>query len=642
MTMRSLLASCVLVVSLTVPVARGAENTDELTFDDLFRRQAISAVSLSPDGEFIAFFRWNTLVIGKPQAAFSDVREFAGRLSIQEITWIGPDALWIRSWDGDNQRHLHTAIRFEYLDEGGYGVAAVEDHRDAGLMIDPDVDNGNRVVLSIPRWQDDTLKADLYSVDAFKQLGIQLNAENRVETGTDEFFYYEQDSNGEFTLGIRIAEGTPEIWSRSTDTKEWTHVWTASRESAFIPVGISQDSKTLWVLTDAQTDLMVAAEFDLETNSFGEILFEHDRVDVNTIVMSPDGTKPIGATYTERGLVQYHFFAEEFDFEFEAIRTHFPGEGIVRIGYSPVSGRQLVFASSPVARGKIHVCDAQEDWCELVESVAPWLDGKKLNETVVLDAKSTDEVVVEAFLTLPASGGDSIPLVAMPHGGPIGISDNRYFSGEVQWLAHNGYAVLQINYRGSGGYGDNFKKAGLRQWGRGIEDDIEAAVYKVLEDYPVIDSDRVGIFGASYGGYSAMMSVIRNPGLFKCAASFAGVMDLTLLFTESTTRRNDYLRDLLIEYVGDPNVDYAEQIVHSPVYRYKDISRPVLLGHGLVDSVADFEHSWRMQKMLRLKGTPAQLVLLKNVGHGFEYIDEARDFYTPLLEFLNRYLMAGD
>ena len=138
------------------------------------------------------------------------------------------------------------------------------------------------------------------------------------------------------------------------------------------------------------------------------------------------------------------------------------------------------------------------------------------------------------------------------------------------------------------------------------------------------------------------MSVIRNPELFKCAASFAGVTDLTLLFTPYIRKRSEYLREALIEFVGDPDIDYAEQTENSPVYRYRDITRPVLLAHGMDDTVVDFEHSWRMQKMMRLSGQAPKFILLRGIGHGFRLIDEARELYDPLIEFLDMHLKPAE
>ncbi len=608
------------------------------TFNDLFRRASLRHVALSPNGEFIAFFRDYMLVMGRPGEGYSDVRGFHSRLWLEELTWIGPNTVWVESWDPTNQRQLGTVVRFEPLEDGGYGAAEVRDHRNPGYISDYLRHDDSRIVLARPEFEDDSLTADLYRINVFEPLDEQLKKHNRIDTGSEDFFYYAQNSSGAYTLGVRLAEGVPEVWRKLPDGESWEQVWVADKESSFMPWAMSEDARTLWVLSNAQTDRVAAVEFDIESREFSEILFEHERVDVDSIMMSEDGSTPIGVTYMEQGLVRYEFFAEEESAVYEQLQSHFPNQGVILTGYSEDSDVRLVFVSSPTDSGAVHVCHLRQDTCLLVESIAPWLEGKPLQETIAMDVPSTDGLVVEAFLTLPPETDEKIPLVALPHGGPIGVSDDRYFSSEVQWLALNGYAILQVNYRGSGGYGEGFTQAGLREWGRGIEDDVEAAIYKVLDEYPQIDGDRVGVFGASYGGYSAMMSVIRNPELFKCAASFAGVMDLTLLFTESARARSKHVREVLTDYVGDPDIDYDEQVEHSPVYRYKDITRPVLLGHGLDDDIVDFEHSWRMQKMLRLAGRPPEFILLKKVGHGFSYISEAEKFYQPLVEFLDTHL----
>lgn len=160
----------------------------------------------------------------------------------------------------------------------------------------------------------------------------------------------------------------------------------------------------------------------------------------------------------------------------------------------------------------------------------------------------------------------------------------------------------------------------------------------VLDAHPQLDADRVGIFGGSYGGYSALMSVIRNPQLFKCAASFAGVTDLTLMFTQARTRDNKALREGFVRIIGNPDVDESELLQYSPVYRYKDISRPVLLAHGTDDGIVDIEHSWRLRKMLELSGNDPEFIVLDDVGHGFRHTGEAEKLYGPLIEFLEQNL----
>jgi dipeptidyl aminopeptidase/acylaminoacyl peptidase len=646
-TVRSLIAVLLLLAALAAqaddqPQAEAEKSSGELTFDDLFRQAAIRHAALSPNGEYVAFFRHNTLVMGKPGVGYFNIRKFNDRLFVEDLDWIGPNTVWVTSWDPKNSRYLETAIRFSDLGDDGYGLDMFVDHAYFGYVADVLTDEENHIVIAQPESKDDTITAVLYRVNAFRPFNVQLLEGNRIKTGSEGFFYYQKNSAGEYTLGIRITEGVPEIWRKLPDAEGWALVWTADKESTFIPWSMSDDALTLWVLTDAESDRVVAAEFDLESRRISKVLFEHERVDVDAIFMADDNSEPVGVTYFEQGLLRYHFFSEEQRLEHERLKSYFPDQGIVTVGYAAGTDARLVFASSPTERGSIHVCHLQKDECSLVESMAPWMEGKPLSKTVPLAVQSSDGLVVDAFLTLPVTGDEQVPLIAMPHGGPIGVSDDRYFSSDVQWLAHNGYAVLQVNYRGSGGYGKDFASAGLRQWGRGIEDDIEAAVRRAIENYPIIDGDRVGIYGASYGGYSALMSVIRNPALFKCAASFAGVTDLTLLFTQYGKRRTERLRETLIRYVGDPNIDYAEQTENSPVYRYRDIKRPILLAHGMDDPVVDFEHSWRMQKMLRLTGTAPKFILLRDVGHGFGFIDEAKELYDPLMEFLDRHLKPAN
>lgn len=644
-TVRSLIAVLLLLAAIAAqadaqqPAEAGAEQSSrELTFDDLFRQSAIRHAALSPNGEYVAFFRHNTLVMGKPGVGYFNIRKFHNRLFIEGLDWIGPNTVWVTSWDPPNSRYVETAIRFSDLGDDGYGLDMHVNHGYAGYVSDFLTDEEYYIVIARPEFKDETVTAVLYRVNAFRPFNVQQTEENRINTGSEGFFYYQKNSAGEYTLGIRITEGVPEIWRKLPDAEGWALVWTADKESTFIPWRMSDDALTLWVLTDAESDRIVAAEFDLESGRISNVLFEHEHVDVDAFLMAEDNSEPVGVTYIEQGLLRYHFFSEEKSLEHERLKSFFPDQGIVTVGYAAGTDARLVFASSPTERGSIHVCHLEKDECSLVESMAPWMEGKPLSKTISLAVQSSDGIVVDAFLTLPVTGDERVPLIAMPHGGPIGVSDDRYFSSDVQWLAHNGYAVLQVNYRGSGGYGKDFASAGLRQWGRGIEDDIEAAVRSAIENYPMIDADRVGIYGASYGGYSALMSVIRNPELFKCAASFAGVTDLTLLFTQYGKRRSERLRDILIKYVGDPNIDYAEQIENSPVYRYRDIKRPILLAHGMDDTVVDFEHSWRMQKMLRLTGTAPKFILLRDVGHGFGFIDEAKELYDPLMEFLDMHL----
>ena len=623
----------VLLAGLVIGCHAAAE-PGVLTIDDLFRPAAVRHLELSPSGEYLAYFDEHRLTVGNPETGFSELRRFNRRLTITDLTWIGPRAVWVKSWDTRHRRWLGTAVRFG-VEAGGLQVAAVKDHRNPGFIHDPLPDDDDRIVLARPDDDRDATTSELYRIEVFETLDKQVSRRRRVDTGDMPFYHYVADAAGDYVVGIRYVNKRPEVWRRSPGG-EWQVAWHANDEATFSPQGLSADGRSLYVLTDATGDRVVAARFDLEERRIDAELYRHPRVDVTELVLDDDGN-PVVAAYVEEGQIGLAFLDDAAAAEFDGLKRQFPGQHVLPVGFSTSTAARVVVVSSATNPGTVQLCRAGAASCVLVADVAPWMDAKALAPSLVLRAESTDDIVVEAYLTLPHDVLESIPLVAMPHGGPIGVSDDRYFSPDVQWLAANGYAVLQVNYRGSAGFGTTFEKAGLREWGRGIEDDVEAAVHAALEAHPQLDRERVGIFGGSYGGYSALMSVVRNPELFKCAASFAGVTDLPLLFRQTQTR-DDSLRDALVRRIGDPVEDYAEQVEHSPVYRYADIRRPVLLGHGTDDDVVDYEHSWRLRMLLRLAGREPVFITLDGGTHGFATTEEAVQFYEPLLGFLDEHL----
>jgi dipeptidyl aminopeptidase/acylaminoacyl peptidase len=168
------------------------------------------------------------------------------------------------------------------------------------------------------------------------------------------------------------------------------------------------------------------------------------------------------------------------------------------------------------------------------------------------------------------------------------------FDWEAQLLAHYGYAVLQVNFRGSSGYGEDFKYAGYHEWGGKMQDDVTDATLWAIEQ-KIASKDNICIYGASYGGYAALMGAVREPTLYKCAASYAGVTDLQLMFKTGDIRYSNTGRTYLHESLGDDEADLRER---SPVNHAADIQVPVLIIHGKEDWRADFEHATRMHDAL--------------------------------------------
>ncbi|MDJ0907608.1 MAG: prolyl oligopeptidase family serine peptidase [Woeseiaceae bacterium] len=640
----SLLATPGIARASDVPVARTTvmAGSSQISFYDLFRSGIIRNASLSPSGELIAYQRENHLLVGNADLGMSIVDELTNDIYIRSVDWSSDRVLFVAAQHRQSEQEF--LIAYEIGSDGGeltrvrFGVLQVE-----GYVFDPLLDEDEWIVFGKPREHEDGYAADLFRLNLFaEEPDRHFRKRLRLNVDTDHLYYYLQDPGGAFNFGIAYREGNREIWQRANEDSDWELLWTAPDQVVFIPYGVSDDGKTVWALSNIATDKIAAVAFSLETASVSQVLFQHERYDLYSIVMSNVDNQPVGATYVEEGLYRYEFFDEADWAEYDFIRDRYPDRGFILMDRSEDGGVQLILVSSDQNPGEIHMCTREPVECHSLGRTKPWLADTQLVETIPLQIESSDGLVIEAFLTLPSWGYGSWPLLAYPHGGPIGPRDYRYFSPEVQWFALNGYAVLQVNYRGSGGYGREFQTAGLREWGRGIEDDIEASIAHALREYPQIDGDRIGIFGISYGGYSALMSAIRRPDLFLCAASFAGPTDLTLLFDRVDVQYSERRRERWAEIVGDPTENRDELIEFSPVYQYRQFQRPLFIGHGDADRIVDVEHAYRLQSLLELNGADSEFLILEDVGHGPRRVREARDLYGPLVEFLDRHLKPAN
>jgi dipeptidyl aminopeptidase/acylaminoacyl peptidase len=320
----------------------------------------------------------------------------------------------------------------------------------------------------------------------------------------------------------------------------------------------------------------------------------------------------IGVVYEREGLTQFHHIDSFYD-RYQRSLAHALPDAVPNITSASQDRRYfVVLASSPRDPGTYYVLDTQTNTATRIARMMPWLDAAELADVEAIRVTSTDRLELEAFLARPRAP-NLPPLVVLPHGGPWRIRDARSFDPLVQSLAAGGFAVLQVNYRGSSGRGQAFLDAGKQQWGKGIEQDLEAAVDEVVRR-GLVDGDRVCIAGGSYGGYSALMSVIRSPTRYRCAISLNGPTDLLFEYHFYFKRGGEEGKTYFSEYIADP--DDPEQLRSmSPVYRASEINVPVLLIQGGEDRRVDVDHYHRMLNMLEALGKPHDAYLIQDAGH---------------------------
>lgn len=265
----------------------------------------------------------------------------------------------------------------------------------------------------------------------------------------------------------------------------------------------------------------------------------------------------------------------------------------------------------------------------------PMLSGVPMAAVNAVVITARDGVKLRGYLTLPSTESKkNLPTVVIPHGGPHGVRDRWGFDPEAQLLASRGYAVLQVNYRGSGGYGRDFLYSGYKKWGLEMQDDVTDATNWAVSA-GIADKNRICIYGASYGGYAALMGGIREPDLYQCIVGYVGVYDLEMMFdTGDVSQRKsgiNYLNDAL-------GTDPASLRERSPVYHVKKLKAPLMIVHGEKDIRAHFDHALALRHALDEINYEYEWLVKEKEAHGFVNRENRKELYTRLISFLDAHI----
>jgi dipeptidyl aminopeptidase/acylaminoacyl peptidase len=397
------------------------------------------------------------------------------------------------------------------------------------------------------------------------------------------------------------------------------------------PIAVSRDGKTGYLQAQRKSGPDVLEKYDFATGE-RTLLHADPHSDPVGVIGSLDGNEVLGAVYEPTELKPFFWNTSNPDAVlYQELFAAFPGKSVGVVSRSKDNNLLVLGVSGDNDPGSFILFDRTARKARTISRMFPWVDPKKQATQRSVELKSRDGLPLHALLTLPpGSTGKDLPLVVVPHGGPYWIRDAKGFDVESQILAQHGYAVLQVNFRGSGGYGRSFLDAGQRQWGLAMQDDVtDATRWAIAEG--VANPARICIYGASYGGYAALMGPVREPGLYKCAASYAGPSDLAKITRWDSQHRDKLSGKWFAKMLGEgPELD-----LHSPAHNADKIKVPVLLAHGHLDARVDVRHAQAMRKQLEKNGVAVDYIEYENTGH-YLWLDEHReDFYTRLLRLLD-------
>ncbi|MBB6598641.1 prolyl oligopeptidase family serine peptidase [Luteimonas sp. MC1825] len=653
MLIRTTRAACIaglLAISLLAATATTPAQATEVDVAAYVKRDLFTTIKISPNGDYFAATlpfedRVALVIMDRVTRQVMGTFQMGRDTAVADFDWVSPDRVLISAAQkigflaepqptGDLYGMDASGGRVELLVGQSVGgnlgsrMQGKRAERVAAFLVDDLPNDDKHVLISVMPFT-----ADPYT--RVERMNVYTGVRHIVTRVPVRNARFASDNQGvvRFALGGN-TDNISQLFYRDGDASEWKQVnHEAASGRIEVPIGFSADDKTAYLLVEQSSGPDVVVAYDPATGKHTELL--RDETMDPTIIYKPGTSIPVGAMYGG-DKPRFRFFDEtSADARlYRSLQGAFGGDAAV-ITSSTRDGRvNLVHAWSDRNPGDFFLFDAEAKKADYVISAAEWFNPAGMAAVRPIELAARDGLKLKGFLTVPkGASGKQMPMVVLPHGGPFNVSDEWGFNREAQMLAAAGYAVLQVNFRGSGGRGRRFHQAGAQQWGLAMQDDVsDATRWAIREGFA--DPARICIYGASYGAFAAMSGAAREPDLYKCAAGFIGVYDLPQLHQEEVLKHGS-MRTWANEWIGS---DKATLQANSPTRRAGSIKVPVLLAAGREDKTAPVEHTQNMERALKTAGVPVEAHYYASEGHGFYKPENNRDYYTKLLDFLSRHL----
>jgi len=618
------------LAALAVSTALAAP-APELPVEHFFRNPAIAQLRFSPNGRYIAALvpherRLNLVVMDVEKKTKNLITAFK-EFGISSYRWANDDRLVMLLDDDGDEDFLPFAI-----DRDGKNFTKFDDTKGFTEIVRSDPKNPRRVLVYSNQTHSNRIDPCWLDVKTGKVTIIAANP------GDVQSWVLDWNFVARFAIEGRALEST--ILYRDKAGSDWKTLATfADGQPRWRPLAFAGDNRTVYIASNEGRKTDAIYKYDTVTHQRGELVFAdpEDRYDVTGLITADGDNKIAGVRYTTDRVVEY-YWDETMARRQKILDQALPGTINQQQVISDDGKLVLVSARSDREPGVYYLFDESKKKIEELAVARPHLDPAQLAPMKAIRYQARDGLEIEAMLTLPVGREPrKLPLIVNPHGGPFGPRDEWRYNPEVQLLANRGFAVIQPNYRGSGGYGDWFERLGYRQWGRTMQDDLSDAV-KWAVDTGLADPNRVVILGASYGGYAVMAGLTYTPELYCAGVNYVGVTDLKL--RASQFRSTEFRRAWMKTRVGDLHEDTAELEARSPVNFAQNIRVPVIMAYGQTDPRVTREHGDDMKSAMEKYNKEFEFIIESGEGHGFRKEENAIAFYTRVDEFLKKHVLA--
>jgi len=601
--------------------------------EDFFRTPDKTAYQISPDGEYFSYLapykrRKNIFIqrIGEGEAiritseTERDIDSYfwANKNRLVYIKDSGGDEnflLYAVDKDGLNAKNLtpFENVRIEIIDD----LEDIEDEMIIGM-------NKNNPMLFEP------FRINI-NTGEFVQLAENVNPLEPISS-------WMTDHEGKLRIAVKMVGGTNMTLMYRKSEKEYFHdVITTDFKEQIAPLVFDFDNGDIvYVSSNLNRDKSAIVRFDLsDGKETGEILFEHPEVDVSNLGYSRKRKVLTAISYiTDKR--HYYFLDKEIEDIFSRLKNELGDYEIALVDHDKEEEKYIVRTYSDRSLGSYYIYDKTLDKLQKITDISPWLDENDMAEQKPVKYISRDGLIINGYLTLPKGiEHRNLPVVVNPHGGPW-HRDVWGYNQEIQLLANRGFVVLQMNFRGSTGYGRKFWEASFKQWGKKMQDDITDGVNWLIGQ-GIADRERIAIYGASYGGYATLAGVAFTPDLYCAAVDYVGVSNLFTFLNTIPPYWKPYL-DMMYEMVGHPEKDKEYLKEASPVFHADKIKTPLYVVQGANDPRVNIDEADQIVRTLRKNKVEVPYLVKYDEGHGFRKEENRFEFYKSMLGFLLKYL----
>lgn len=647
-------ASCLLAITFALPIA--AAHAQSIA--DFVKHPTYSSARISPDGKHLALRvdrgEQDVLtVLRTGDLKIVNINQLPDKKSVGTFYWTSPDRLMFNAVRkvGSFERPMGTGEWFAVNADGTqprtlieYGTHSVTERaKQSGgqffSLLDTLPDDDVNVIMAA-RYQRSNTGAGTEVVIMDTVSGRRRSLGRAPKEDCEMVLNHEKEPAFAVCYSDKDDEAGydthNEVYARNSDGK-WNQISSSKSDGSRLRVLGSARNGDIYALRDDGKAPAGFGTLDASNGKFTE-LFRDPVSDVSGYVESVDGSERILGVVTEAGEPEVTLVdSKHADAQlYTSLAAAFPGQ-FVSFSSATRDGQLIVVSTySDRNPGELYLFDRKANKARFLMKNRPWIDPKKMGSMQSISFTARDGRKIHGYLTIPhGSDGKNLPLIVNVHGGPMGPRDNWGYSTEPQLFASRGYATLQLNYRGSGGFGKEFQDQAYGQWAQGIMNDIIDGTRHVIAQGHA-DKDKVCIYGGSFGGYASLMAPARDAELFKCAFGYVGLYDAQIQLTKSDTSRSEGGRRYLMRAFGRTR---AEQDAMSPIKYASQLKLPIYLAAGARDERCPPEHTEAIAKALTAAGNaPEGMIIQSGEAHGFYKEENNEHLYTEMLSFFDRHI----